>query len=415
MLQDALKSVTRLRDGGEVIKVAWLTYKNFPLCSLILSELGKAWMGTHSNIAAYKPFQLALCEMSSAFLFQPYQSCRRFPHPRPVIAYYPLLPSVPFAYAMATLTHTAVEKKKGPARPSNAWILYRKHKSQTLPPPPPGAPRRPQADASKIIASMWRSEPLHIRAEWERRAEEEKAKHKMIYPDYKFNPESKEKKEARKALKAQQKEIARANKRGRGRTQPYVIPVPAMPPSGPSHTSHVDPVAYYGECGPSPHLSAAPSPVSGGSSIIPLPPSQQYPQLYPPHSPSESSSGSDAYQNVQNREVHSSTSLDMYGNPMPPNQSPMPLLPAQQQVYAQPHLPQPIDYQSQQHNQPQQDTYQGEIPPWTHTPSNDGQVTLPGLSAEVSSRVYAALLLCLIYFSRTSRHISRWPTGHQPT
>ena len=79
-----------------------------------------------------------------------------------------------------------------------------------MPPVAPGQPRRAQAEVSKIISDMWRQEPDHVKAKYERMAEQAKAEHRMMYPNYKFSPESKQEKEMRKAAKAAEKELKRA-------------------------------------------------------------------------------------------------------------------------------------------------------------------------------------------------------------
>lgn len=198
-----------------------------------------------------------------------------------------------------------------------------------------------------------------------------------MYPDYKFTPETKQEKERRKAAEAAAKEFKRAQKNNRNRGAPYVVPVPHHSPSVAYDAHPYDPAAYYGDAGPSPPLSAAPSPISGESPpYSPLNPQQQL-HPYPPQPSARSSPGSDAYPTPQNPENHSSPASHVYGTAMPPLQTPHPgYVPAQ--------LPHPDAFKAQPSPPQQQSAYQGEVMPWTQNPSNQSQVTLPGVSADVS-------------------------------
>lgn len=315
--------------------------------------------------------------MAASLLLQPYQSCFRVRRPKPVVPFHSLHPSVQHLYAMATLAAQPYKKPKGIARPPNSWILYRRDARNNLPPEAPGEPRRAQADVSKLISTMWKNEPDHVRAHYERLAEQAKMEHKMMYPDYKFTPETKQEKERRKAAEAAAKEFKRAQKNNRNRGAPYVVPVPHHSPSVAYDAHPYDPAAYYGDAGPSPPLSAAPSPISGESPpYSPLNPQQQL-HPYPPQPSARSSPGSDAYPTPQNPENHSSPASHVYGTAMPPLQTPHPgYVPAQ--------LPHPDAFKAQPSPPQQQSAYQGEVMPWTQNPSNQSQVTLPGVSADVS-------------------------------
>lgn len=211
-----------------------------------------------------------------------------------------------------------------------------------------------------------------------------------MYPGYKFNPESKADKQKRRAAKAAQKELQRANsKRGRARAAPYVVPVVATPPSGHPIGYPYDPAALYGDAGPSPHLSAASSPTSSKSASLPLPPVDERPQLYPAHSSIRSSPGSDAHLNSPSYEVLSPMTPDMFTAPMPPAQAPHPDLIRQR--------PTPGQYQApsqQQQQQPQQQMpFAGELMPWMHNPANHGQVPVNGIVPEVG---VLTCVVCLI-------------------
>src|SRR5882724_9199923 len=108
-----------------------------------------------------------VCEMAAAFPLQPHQACFRLPNPFPYLPFYSIYPPFPFLFPMPSSAHLAYARKKGPGRPPNAWIIYRKTKLPTLPPVAPGQSRRCQAEVSRIISKMWREEPDHVKAEYE--------------------------------------------------------------------------------------------------------------------------------------------------------------------------------------------------------------------------------------------------------
>jgi len=91
-----------------------------------------------------------------------------------------------------------------PRRPANAWILYRSDKMKFLTPPEPSAPRRTQADISKLIAGMWKNETEEVKKYYETLSDLAKAEHHAHYPTYRFQPakrteKSRGQKKARKA------------------------------------------------------------------------------------------------------------------------------------------------------------------------------------------------------------------------
>jgi hypothetical protein len=123
---------------------------------------------------------------------------------------------------------------------------------------------------------MWRSELPDVRAEYERRADIKKAEHQAMYPEYRFQPVKREEKERLREAKKQEKERRKEAQR-RGRANP--LPAPAAPqPSryyAPNPSYILDPLApyyeaeqRYGPNGPTPPLSAAPSPSDSGVSDL---------------------------------------------------------------------------------------------------------------------------------------------------
>ena len=99
------------------------------------------------------------------------------------------------------LNHSAIR----PRRPANAWILYRSDKMKILKPTEPSAPRRTQADVSKLIAEMWRNETEEVKKYYETLSDLAKAEHHAQYPTYRFQPAKKTEKPRgqKKARKAQ--------------------------------------------------------------------------------------------------------------------------------------------------------------------------------------------------------------------
>ena len=284
---------------------------------------------------------------------------------------------------MATPAYLVHERTKGPARPSNAWIIYRKVKSQMLPPVAPGEKRRAQADVSKIISQMWKEEPEHVKAEYERRAEAEKARHRQQFPEYKFNPKSKAVKERQKAVEAAQKELKRANaKKARARAAaPYVVPVMVAPPSAHTAGVPINPSEADSPGAPSPLFSDSPSPASSKSVRQALPLPGQPIQMYPIHTPAHSLPSAESQQSHE-RPLPAPT---IYAASMPPPQ-------AHPDDITRPCLPYPHQYQPQnppQHQQ--QEAYTSDLINWNLPPRND-RVTLRGISSKASVFMHVSSL-----------------------
>jgi hypothetical protein len=301
---------------------------------------------------------------------------------------------------MPSSAHLAYARKKGPGRPPNAWIIYRKTKLPTLPPVAPGQSRRCQAEVSRIISKMWREEPDHVKAEYERMAEEQKALHLRMNPGYKFAPVSRADKDRQKAADAAQKELQRANSK-KARAGPYMVPILAAPPSGHIPAAYRDPARLFGQAGPSPHMSGASSPTSTKSAPQPLPLPDQRSQSHATQSSAHSLPIAETYQNQQN--YRSSSAPVTYMIPMPP-------MPPPQTRQVHPPLPNPDLYQPQIHQQPQQhQTVTSELSSWNQISQSDGQVTVHGVTAEV--RIFYTCADVDIPFlhviSRVTRHINQ--------
>ncbi len=131
----------------------------------------------------------------------------KLPHPSPLLDHDTpaVMPRSPPA-----LKSTLPPKPEKIPRPPNAWIIYRtdrlrQWKAQRSPHDPPVK----QADISRMIGANWKHEPDHIKLEYEKRAAIAKADHKRKYPDYKYNPMSKEAKEKMRSEEKEAKKKAR--------------------------------------------------------------------------------------------------------------------------------------------------------------------------------------------------------------
>ncbi|EIN11947.1 hypothetical protein PUNSTDRAFT_142151 [Punctularia strigosozonata HHB-11173 SS5] len=171
-------------------------------------------------------------------------------------------------------------------RPPNAWILYRKHMAAMLRQQrldTPGERPLPQSMASKEIAERWRKESYEVKSQFERLAEIEKHKHAMQYPDYRFQPQSKEQRERQKQLEkeAKQREREAARKAAKKRR--------TNPPTNPQPQALYHTLAYPATAGastsgmqlqlpPTSSMLSAPSAMPSGVSFV-------IPTLQPPEDP----------------------------------------------------------------------------------------------------------------------------------
>lgn len=153
--------------------------------------------------------------------------------------------------------------KDKPPRPPNAWILYRSDKLREMP-TEPGQPRRAQADVSKEISRMWKSESAQVRAHYEQLADIRKAEHAIEYPGYRFQPMKKADKERLREEKKLERERERqeSKKAARQRAVPY--PTGLVPPQ---HTPYYNPATHYSPYGPSPPISQASTPATTPSPL----------------------------------------------------------------------------------------------------------------------------------------------------
>lgn len=176
--------------------------------------------------------------------------------------------------------------EKQPPRPPNAWILYRSEKLRD--PTLKSETRLPQADISKMISAMWKSESEDVRARYEYLANVKKNEHEAKYPGYRYQPMKRVDKERMREAKKLEKEKERAEKKGKTRA-PYAIPFIAGPMSTPM--SYVATEMRYGPAGPSPPLSVAASPETPTNDVSSKTPPERVKEIPIASSSSRVSSG----------------------------------------------------------------------------------------------------------------------------
>ena len=220
------------------------------------------------------------------------------------------------------------DRKVQPPRPPNAWILYRSFHFKLI---RQRDERLSQASVSKIISEMWKHETEEVKRDFEQQAEARKAQHQELYPDYRFCPKRKEAKRSRKKSKSRDATPEDADVDNEDNDDaPPAPPVPAFPHMSYAHQPqpqfhppfvpgyhhnmmmppwfHLIPESRYGPAGPSPPLSAAPSP-----SPAPRVGSQS------PQQPSVASTSSSPSSRLSpgSESQASSSSSQLSANPMP--------------------------------------------------------------------------------------------------
>ena len=83
------------------------------------------------------------------------------------------------------------QKKSYVPRPMNAWMIYRKAKSSEI---AASGQKMSQSQMSQMISKQWKSEGQVVKAHYEQLAAIEARNHKALYPNYKYQPASKEEK-----------------------------------------------------------------------------------------------------------------------------------------------------------------------------------------------------------------------------
>lgn len=88
---------------------------------------------------------------------------------------------------------TALSTMKIP-RPLNKWMLYKRDKYEEIKQGIISIPNVRISEINAFIAEMYNNETEEVSNRYSRLAEEEKLRHKNMYPNYKFTPQQREKK-----------------------------------------------------------------------------------------------------------------------------------------------------------------------------------------------------------------------------
>ena len=204
--------------------------------------------------------------------------------------------------ASSTAVTAGLESTDYIPRPRNAFIIFRADRSKKY-------QGRTASDISQLVSAEWKSLPADVKARYERQADEEKQRHKVLYPHYRFQPKQKPKvkdKEERKKIETKvaekleerraQKRAARARAKKRQQMErvmmqqiaPMPLPVPLGYPPQLDSTSHLPfiPVLI-----PNPaYVAQVPSSFISTHLHI----DSAIPQLAPPSPPSPAAQGLDS-------------------------------------------------------------------------------------------------------------------------
>nr|prf transcription factor [Podospora anserina] len=104
-------------------------------------------------------------------------------------------------------------------RPPNAYILYRKDQQAALKAANPGIPNN---DISVMTGGMWKKESPEVRAEYQRRASEIKAKLMSAHPHYRYVPRRSSEIRRRAPRRNRAQEVANASPIGENSGAPIV-------------------------------------------------------------------------------------------------------------------------------------------------------------------------------------------------
>ena len=159
--------------------------------------------------------------------------------------------------ASSTAVASALESPDHIPRPRNAFIIFRADRSKKY-------QGRTAGDISQLVAAEWKSLATDVKARYERQADEEKQRHKVLYPHYRFQPKQKPKvkdKEERKKMETKvaeklearraQKRAARARAKKRQQMETVMQQMSLMP-------LPVPPLGYPPQLDPTSHLPFIP-------------------------------------------------------------------------------------------------------------------------------------------------------------
>jgi hypothetical protein len=205
--------------------------------------------------------------------------------------------------ASSTVVTPVVESTDYIPRPRNAFIIFRADRSKKY-------QGRTASDISQLVAAEWKLLPADVKARYERQADEEKRRHKVQYPHYRFQPKQKPKvkdKEERKKIETKvaekleerraQKRAARARAKKRQEMERAMQQIPPMPLPMPM------PLGYPSRLDSTSHLPFIPVLIPNPAYIAQVPTStvsthvfidSALPPLAPPSPPSPAAPGLDS-------------------------------------------------------------------------------------------------------------------------
>ena len=185
-----------------------------------------------------------------------------------------LLPFVWITFFALTFTFDAMSYEKTgepqPPRPKNSFFIFRQEwYSEQKRTNQPGIL---QCEFSKEAADIWKNAPQSFRDPYIQKAKLEKEEHQRRYPDYKYHPKSKMKKEQERAQAREQAKSRKRPKKTASISQPLVVasttstalPPPCddfftsgIPPAGPMGTV----VPRWNDPRPIQHFRSSTSPI----------------------------------------------------------------------------------------------------------------------------------------------------------
>ncbi|KAK7692861.1 hypothetical protein QCA50_004496 [Cerrena zonata] len=123
-----------------------------------------------------------------------------------------------------------------------------------------GYTKKSQSELSRDISIAWKSESKVVRDHYERLAAIEALNHKTMYPDYKYQPMSKEDKARQKELDKREKQIEKAAQKKSKIPESSPAPLPMLGHQVPYHLA-----AQHASMGPSPPYSTGSLPSSAST------------------------------------------------------------------------------------------------------------------------------------------------------
>ncbi|KAF9998923.1 hypothetical protein BGZ79_007435 [Entomortierella chlamydospora] len=112
-----------------------------------------------------------------------------------------MVPSTNDSSNPITPLQTVTRRSKGPPRPSNSFILYRKDQV-------PLFPKMTAAELSRVIGAKWADETPEVKARYAKLAKESARLHAAAYPGYRYSPQKRDNSSARAVRAAKSAQAA---------------------------------------------------------------------------------------------------------------------------------------------------------------------------------------------------------------